>query len=357
MESIQLEKINKELITFTKSDFLKNEINQAFFIWNQNEFYTKDFSDISPEDPRYPLFLDWFIYDYVIISTKKSLAEMYWEDNKDKIDTKILTTYRSIYKFKKLEDDIYLIEDIIQNMHHEIKINTEIPIDSTLLSMRIVPNDDFVSNISHIVAFNKQYKDIVYNSITNIITKNNAKNICIDLFYIIEKEINKSIASSEIESNDSENSTEVHYKVDNYKELVDNIANNSNIEFLIEEDNEITLYKYYDNLKNEYGSFRLSEKNITFDNFSTTALTAVINDLGPFISKIGANNVSEQWLNTNLTILGNKTPLEAVKYKKYFKKIKEIINDLELIYESRTSNDEPFIDPRYVVKRLEIDKD
>lgn len=357
MKSIQLEKINKELITFTKSDFLKNEINQAFFIWNQNEFYTKDFSDISPEDPRYPLFLDWFIYDYVIISTKKSLAEMYWEDNKDKIDTKILTTYRSIYKFKKLEDDIYLIEDIIQNMHHEIKINTEIPIDSTLLSMRIVPNDDFVSNISHIVAFNKQYKDIVYNSITNIITKNNAKNICIDLFYIIEKEINKSIASSEIESNDSENSTEVHYKVDNYKELVDNIANNSNIEFLIEEDNEITLYKYYDNLKNEYGSFRLSEKNITFDNFSTTALTAVINDLGPFISKIGANNVSEQWLNTNLTILGNKTPLEAVKYKKYFKKIKEIINDLELIYESRTSNDEPFIDPRYVVKRLEINKD
>ena len=357
MESIQLEKINKELITFTKSDFLKNEINQAFFIWNQNEFYTKDFSDISSEDPRYPLFLDWFIYDYVIISTKKSLAEMYWEDNKDKIDTKILTTYRSIYKFKKLEDDIYLIEDIIQNMHHEIKINTEIPIDSTLLSMRIVPNDDFVSNISHIVAFNKQYKDVVYNSITNIITKNNAKNICIDLFYIIEKEINKSIASSEIESNDSENSTEVHYKVDNYKELVDNIANNSNIEFLIEEDNEITLYKYYDNLKNEYGSFRLSEKNITFDNFSTTALTAVINDLGPFISKIEANNVSEQWLNTNLTILGNKTPLEAVKYKKYFKKIKEIINDLELIYESRTSNDEPFIDPRYVVKRLEINKD
>ena len=138
---------------------------------------------------------------------------------------------------------------------------------------------------------------------------------------------------------------------------MDNIANNSNIEFLIEEDNEITLYKYYDNLKNEYGSFRLSEKNITFDNFSTTALTAVINDLGPFISKIGANNVSEQWLNTNLTILGNKTPLEAVKYKKYFKKIKEIINDLELIYESRTSNDEPFIDPRYVVKRLEINKD
>ena len=82
MDSIQLEKINKELITFTRSDFLKNEINQAFFIWNQNEFYTKDFSDISPEDSRYSLFLDWFIYDYVIISTKKSLAEMYWEDNK-----------------------------------------------------------------------------------------------------------------------------------------------------------------------------------------------------------------------------------------------------------------------------------
>ena len=85
-----------------------------------------------------------------------------------------------------------------------------------------------------------------------------------------------------------------------------------------------------------------------------TALAAIINDLGPFISKIEAKNVSEQWLNTNLSILGNKTPLQAVKYKKYFKKIREIINDLELIYESRTSNDEPFIDPRYVVKRLEI---
>ena len=122
MESIQLEKINKELITFTKSDFLKNEINQAFFIWNQNEFYTKDFSDISPEDPRYPLFLDWFIYDYVIISTKKSLAEMYWEDNKDKIDAKILTTYRSIYKFKKLEGDIYLIDWENQELKQPVSI-------------------------------------------------------------------------------------------------------------------------------------------------------------------------------------------------------------------------------------------
>ena len=70
------------------------------------------------------------------------------------------------------------------------------------------------------------------------------------------------------------------------------------------------------------------------------------------------NNVWETFYESpDLTILGNKTPLEAVKYKKYFKKIKEIINDLELIYESRTSNDEPFIDPRYVVKRLEINKD
>ena len=179
----------------------------------------------------------------------------------------------------------------------------------------------------------------------------------IDLFYIIEKEINKSVASSEIESNDSENSIEVHYKVDNYKGLIDKITNNNNIELLIEENNKISLYKYYDNLKNEYGSFRLSEKTITFNNFSMTALAAIINDLGPFISKIEAKNVSEQWLNTNLSILGNKTPLQAVKYKKYFKKIREIINDLELIYESRTSNDEPFIDPRYVVKRLEINKD
>ena len=73
----KLDKINQELINFAKSKFLKNEINEAFFIWNQNEYFTKEFSELTESHDNYLTFLDWFIYDYQLITTEKSLVSMY----------------------------------------------------------------------------------------------------------------------------------------------------------------------------------------------------------------------------------------------------------------------------------------
>ena len=56
-----------------------------------------------------------------------------------------------------------------------------------------------------------------------------------------------------------------------------------------------------------------------------------------------------------LSLFDNKSPLEARKYKKYKKKIEEALKDIDLIYESRLSEDELVMDPNYIRERLNID--
>ena len=73
------------------------------------------------------------------------------------------------------------------------------------------------------------------------------------------------------------------------------------------------------------------------------------------ISEVIENDeISEVWLNTKLSLFDNKSPLEASKYKKYKKKIEEVLKDIDLIHESRLSEDEPGMDPNYIRERLNI---
>lgn len=354
MKNIELDKINKDLIAYTKSEFLKNEINQAFFVWNQNEYFSKDFSEVSPENPNYFLFLDWLIYDYALITNKKCLVQMYWEENKERIDSTVLNSYRSIFKYEKLSDNKYLIQDIIQNTEHKIDILSEIPGDSVLLSIRILPSASSFSHMSHIIAYNSSYKDIVYNSITNVIKKNkkSPEIICKNFFYVIEKEINKSISKYKTYNSLSEYNERINYEVDDYVGLIKKIKQDSCFELLIKESENIEVYKYYNKTSNEYGNIQLSKNNIVFNNFNESTLTNIIKLFEPYIGNKNLNHLSEEWLNTKLSMFGNKTPLEAIKYKKYLKKMKGALIDLELLYESRTSDNEPCIDPIYVTKRL-----
>ena len=347
----KINKINNELISFSKAEFLKHELNEAFFVWNQNQYFTKEFADIDINDRNYTLFLDWFIYDYELITSERSLVSLYWEDNKEKVTDNILHTYRSIFKFKKIIDTKYEVTDIIKNLSYQLNIYETIPENTSLISLRLLKFDNTFFTINHIVAYSEEYKDTIYDSITGVVkeTKVDQERLCKEYFYVIEKRINKSIEKL-IQGNNLTKKKET-FIVKNYNLLKKNLDKIDNLENIIVDKENLSVYNYYDKKKNEFGSIELHEKKIVFNDFGSNVLLKLKENLNEGI-KVRSDNISEAWLQTKIPILNNKSPIDAVKNKKNVKKLKEIILELELIYESRTSDDEPFIDPNYVSKKL-----
>ena len=347
----KINKINNELISYSKAEFLKHEINEAFFIWNQNEYFTQKFTDIDINHRNYMLFLDWFIYDYELITSERSLVSLYWEDNKEKVSDDILRTYRSIFKFKKITDNRYEVIDIIKNISHELNIFETIPENTSLISLRFLKFNNTFFTINHIVAYSDEYKDAIYDSITKVVkeTKVDQERLCKEYFYVIEKRINKAIEKlNEDNSLTKKNET---FSITNYKLLKEKLDKIDNLETIIDDKKNLSIYNYYDKKRNEFGSIELNEEKIIFNDFKSNILLKLKENLNELI-KEQLDDISEAWLKTKIPILNNKSPIDAVKNKKNIKKLKEIILELELIYESRGSNDEPFIDPSYVSKKL-----
>ena len=83
----ELDKIYKELIEYSKSKFLKAEIKEAYFQWHENPYSNRELEYLDKDALEFKTFIDWFIFDYTLISLKKTLATIYWEENKDKLDS------------------------------------------------------------------------------------------------------------------------------------------------------------------------------------------------------------------------------------------------------------------------------
>lgn len=350
----KLDKINQELINFAKSKFLKNEINEAFFIWNQNEYFTKEFSELTESHDNYLTFLDWFIYDYQLITTEKSLVSMYYEENKNKITSNYINSYRSIYKYTNLSDENYRLEDIINRKIYEINLGEIIPEDSSLISLRIIDQEPPVT-IGHIIAYNENYKDFIYNSISEVIEKNTEKKdfSCKDYYYIIEKKINRLVnRTRELACDDKEKQV---FTVLDFNGLYKKIEKTKDFELLSDDSKDFYLFKYYNKESLIFASIELYKKKVIFNNFNNTILDKTLLKLAPYMTdKIENIEVSEIWLNTKLEVLEGKTPIQAVKFKKFNNKINGIISDLELIHESRLSEDEISINPDYIKEKLNL---
>ena len=184
-------------------------------------------NEINEKDSNYLKFLDWFIYDYNLITTEKSLASMYFEDNKEKIPSSILNSYRSIFKYERINDKNYKIKDIIKNTESSILIEDPFPEESILLSMRIIEEKDEKSciKIGHIVAYNNEYKEIIYDTLTKIFkkTKNTPNIICKNYFYVIEKDINKMISQIHAKNKEVINKEKIEHKVLDYVSVLNKI--------------------------------------------------------------------------------------------------------------------------------------
>ena len=346
-----LKTINNELITLTKSEFLKNEINQAFFIWNQNEYFSKDFNEMNKNEEDSTLFLDWLIYDYDLITTQKPLVCLYWEENKDNAPAELINTFRSIFKFKKEKGNFYTIKDIIRNLKYTIELYDEVPNDSSLLSLRIVKIDGKYKQIGHIVAYSNIYNRTIENCIFQTI-KEGGKSLDIlnkNSFFIIERKVNNLIAKFNI-STDKSVKVEA-FQVKDYNSIYQILRNNKNLEILTEDKESLSIFNYYDKKHNHFASIELKTNRIIFNDFKKQVLDKIKLQIVKFISE-DIDEITEIWLNSKLKVLNNQSPMDAIKNKKNLKKIKDILRELYLIYDSRVSDEEPCINPYYVEKKL-----
>ena len=126
----QLEKeLRVKLAEFTQKEEIHSQIGEAFYIWKNNP-------DLLPEDlimddvdqSTFSRFFDWFIYDFRLINTGKTVISSFYDENhKDlsKIEKTITKkAQESICSFYILEDiiddDKCVISDIFTNKKYTI---------------------------------------------------------------------------------------------------------------------------------------------------------------------------------------------------------------------------------------------
>ena len=105
-----------QLIQFAKSEHLINEAKEAFYLWNLNPYSVLDLTSYETREPdEFDAFIDWFIFDYNLISFQKSIILIYYKENNNEYIKELINSYRSIYKVLSDHNNHYIIEDLIIN--------------------------------------------------------------------------------------------------------------------------------------------------------------------------------------------------------------------------------------------------
>lgn len=350
----ELDKIYKELIEYSKSKFLKAEIKEAYFHWHENPYSNRELEYLDKNCLEFKTFIDWFIFDYTLISLKKTLATIYWEENKDNLDSNLINSQRSLFKLvEKNIKGFNKLKDLITNKTIELEFNSNTITESNIISLRVIKIQNEYFNIGDIVIYDTTYNKIIEKVIREHNKTKKSLKIVSDL---ILKNINKeTIRIDNALKHEILNEKKELY-ITNYKKVKELLEESTYLK-LISKDRSTKIFNYFINDEYQPGSVELTRKKIFIINLSEELKEKLVHDLKDVTSEVNDNEsirLSESWINKSLLILDNKTPLEASSENKYKEKIEKIVHDLELIFESREFEEELSIDPYYVKKRLKL---
>ena len=106
--------------------------------------------------------MDWFIFDYTLISLKKTLATIYWEENKDNLDSNLINSQRSLFKLVvKNIKSFNKLKDLITNKTIELEFNSNTITESNIISLRVIKIQNEYFNIGDIVIYDTTYNKII----------------------------------------------------------------------------------------------------------------------------------------------------------------------------------------------------
>ena len=352
------EEIYNQLIQFAKSEHLLNEAKEAFYLWNLNPYSVLDLTSYETRNSdEFDAFIDWFIFDYNLISFQKSIISIYYKENNNEYIKDLINSYRSIYKILSNHDNYYILEDLIINKKITIYNQNEFKIND-VLSIRISSKN----GEDHVVGKIEVFKDFItkdlIKNITNFKTKDDFESTTSYLktnYYLLNYLIKKS-AKEFSETYPSNVILFKEFNVKNRKEI-EKIISKKKFFKKMHSDKDASVFNLVDNQMNySPGSVEISNSKIIFTSFTNSDLDHVLNDIGleEYISPSHISDPSEVWLNTKLKLLDDLTPLEAIKHKKYNQILEGILEDIFSIHVGREDENEISLDPYYIKKKLDI---
>lgn len=352
------EEVYDQLIQFAKSEHLLNEAKEAFYLWNLNPYSVLDLTSYEARDPdEFDAFIDWFIFDYNLISFQKSIVSIYYKENNNQYIKELINSYRSIYKVLSDHDNYYIIEDLIINKKITIHNQNEFKIND-VLSVRVASKNGEYYVVGKIEVF----KDFITKDLIKNIINFRSRDDFESTFSYIKTNyylLNYFIKKSAVEFSETYPSNVILFKEFNIKNRneIEKIISKKKFFKKLQSDKDTSVFNLVDSKMNySPGCVEISDKKIIFTSFTISDLNHVLKDLGldKYISPSHISDPNEIWLNTKLKLLDNLTPLEAIKEKRYSQILEGILEDIFSIHIGREDEKEVSLDPYYIKKKLGI---
>ena len=417
----KFDQVKKELRVkfseYTETQVISTQISEAFYIWKNNpDLLPEDLIMDGIDETTLSRFFDWFIYDFKLINTGKTVVSTFYDDNyKDlsKIEKEILNKGQSsICGFYILEEildyDKCVISDIFNNKKYTI-LDKSIASKAkpfNILGARILQADSylFFSDVVTLYPFafkslildfyKKEYKEYKKNCSDKASTKGFLKDWGYLIFQYLE---NISKNPRFLNARGEEFIFAIsEYKVLNYKSAIKQLIETKNLTLINKKDEDILVFSITsDNNAEIQGLIEIDRKVLILECYSHSIQTKIkknietqfrkvlkyskdtIKDLDTLINsgrtnkgyKIdrlppGVKNRSEmdsilddyykQWLDSPLEILEGKSPKHASTTTKGKKQLHTILAELEEIYETAKNRGEPYYNINILRTKLNL---
>lgn len=414
----QLEKeLRVKLAEFTQQEEIHSQIGEAFYIWKNNpDLLPEDLIMDDVDESVFARFFDWFIYDFKLINTGKTvISTFYYENNKDlsklekTITKKAQESIRSFYTLEDIiDDDKCVISDIFTNKKFVIldKSTASKAKLYNILGARILQSDNnlLFSDVITLypIAFKslildfykKEYKEYKKACEGKVSTTRFLK----DWGYLIFQYLENISKNPQFLNSKGEQFifTISEYKVLNYKTTLQLLTKTKKLTLINRKDEDLKVFSITsDNNTEIEGLIELDKDMLNLECYSYSTQTKIkefinskfskvlkhskdtIKDLNSLINsdianknyKIdrlppGVKNKSEmdsildeyynEWLDSPLDILEGKSPNDAATTTKGKNQLHTILAELEGIYETARDRGEPYYNINILRTKLNL---
>lgn len=402
----QLEKeLRVKLTEFTEKPAINSQIAEAFYIWKNNpDLLPEDLMMDDIDESAFARFFDWFLYDFKLINSGKTVISTFYEENKkdlSKIEEIIIKkAQESICSFFILEDivdgQICIISDIFTNKKYTILDKSTASKAKTynILGARILRSDNNFLFSDVITLYPIAFKSLIldfykkeYKEYEKSFTgKASTKGFLKDWGYLIFQYLENISKKPRFLNSSGEEFifTISQYKVLNYKKTLELFDKISNLTLINKKDDDLNIFSITSEANMEIvGLIELDKKTLNLECYSHSTQTKIkelldsqfskllkhskdtIKDINSLINSSrtnknykvrrlppGVKNRSEmdsvlddyyeQWLDSPLDVLEGKSPNEACATAEGKKQLHTILTELEEIYEIAKNRGEPY---------------
>lgn len=413
----QIEKeLRVKLTEFTENQSINYQIGEAFYIWKNNpNLIPEDLLVDEIDESTFSRFFDWFLYDFKLIDTGKTVIATFYEENKEDLSpiekTIINEAKSSVCSFYLLEDisdgQECLISDIFTNKKYKVidKSTARKAKPYNILGARILHSDKslFFSDVitiyplafkSLILEFYKNEFEEFKKTVSGKPTVKNflkhwgylifqyLENISSNPRFITSEGLEFVFSSSEYEVIDFDKVINTIENISNFTPLFHQSSDmrvysitseNNEIAGLIEMDKDNMNLECYSNAIHDYikdlfdselSDSLFHKKDITRDinsiiNTESRNATQKVDRLPPGVSnKDEIDTILDEyyteWMDVPMDILDGQTPREASESPEGKKQLQAILTELEDIYTVAKNRGEPYYNVNILRNKLNL---